>query len=211
MEDEGVRKHCMKVPGTLNHFTCKYCGVTTRGGGVTRMKLHLSGNDPKKNVKRCEKCPPEVRDEMRMLLQEAEMKKKSKHAMEDTIRREMRATLGPVDEENEFGTDMEQELYKTMKKSRQEAAAATWRSGPGGGSGSQPPRGPISPSLYRSDSARQPPVPTASHLSLKKRLGKMVSRFFIHENIPANKVKSHHFHNMMHEAGEVGKHKSQRH
>ena len=91
MADEGVRKHCTKVAESLNHFTCNYCGVTTRGGGMTSMKLHLSGNDPKKNVKRCEKCPLEVREYMRLCnmrcalprfqLDEGKVGKDSKQAM----------------------------------------------------------------------------------------------------------------------------------
>lgn len=147
MADEGVRKHCVVVPGTTSHFTCKYCGLTTRGGGITRMKLHLSGNDPKKNVKRCDKCPPEVREEMRQLLHEAEMKKKNKSMMKETIRQELRANLDPRLDHRE-----DEDLYEAMKRSRHEANAATWRSGPGGGSGSQQDirsSTPISPSLYR--------------------------------------------------------------
>ena len=190
MTDECVRKHCTKVAGT-------------------RMKLHLSGNDPKKNVKRCEKCPLEVREEMMLLLQEAERKKKNKQTMEETIRREMRATLGPIDEEGDFNAEMERDLYKAMKRSREEDAAANWRSGLGGGSQSHRDLGRVTstaaPFLYRSDSARQATLNPEEKTSLKRRLGKIVSRFFIHDSVPANKVKSHHFQNMMHEASEIGK------
>ena len=63
------------------------------------MKLYLNGNDLQKNVKWCEKCPLEVREEMRLLLQEPEKKKKNKQILDETIRREMSTTLGPVDEE----------------------------------------------------------------------------------------------------------------
>lgn len=70
------------------------------------------------NVKACTKCPPEVREDARLMLQQAETKKKNKHQTEETIRREMRATLGSTGEEEEFGADMDYKLYKTMKKSR---------------------------------------------------------------------------------------------
>ena len=64
MSDEGVHKHYTPAATNLNHFTCNYCGHLTRGGGIIQMKFHLSGNDPKKNVKKCTSCPAEVRKEM---------------------------------------------------------------------------------------------------------------------------------------------------
>ena len=86
-------------------------------------------------------------------------------------------------------------------------------SGPGGGSGSQPElrrsastayERVAASSLFRSDTARQRKIPALVKLGLVKRLGKAVSRFFVYENVAANKVKSPYFKNMIQEAQEVG-------
>ena len=48
--------------------TCDWdCDWKMKGGGITRMKYHLSGNDPNKNARACTKVPPEVRTEIREL------------------------------------------------------------------------------------------------------------------------------------------------
>jgi hypothetical protein len=41
-------------------FKCKYCVKEFRGGGATRLKEHLERKN--RNVTRCTKCPPNIRN-----------------------------------------------------------------------------------------------------------------------------------------------------
>lgn len=217
MADQGVRKYCTTDPGNPNHYTCNFCGFTMRGGGITRVKLHLSGNDSARSVRKCDKCPPEVRKEMRLVLQEVREKKKCKRTIESTIRLEMRKKLAPLDGDFE-DPEMERDMYRAMKKSRVDAGASEWiSSGPGGGSDfdSRPElgraasfgvaRSAAASTLDLTDITLQKRLPEMSDSSAKKRLGRAVSQFFIHENLPANLVTSRHFQNMLAIAAEMGK------
>ena len=199
MSEEGVRKHC--TPGATNpfHFTCNYCGHVTRGGGITRMKLHLSGNDPKKNVKACTSVPSQVRTEMLALQEATVQKKKNKGVLQETVDDHVAGRFGPTHVELDPDQQYERDMMQALKRSRQETQPDACRSGPGGGSGISP------PPYFRPDSGRQPTIPEITNPKLKGRLGKDVSSYVIHENIPAAKVKSPHFRHMINEAVAVGK------
>jgi hypothetical protein len=41
-------------------FKFKYCVKEFRGGGATRLKEHLA--EKSRNIARCTKCPPDIRD-----------------------------------------------------------------------------------------------------------------------------------------------------
>ena len=58
MTNEGVRKFCTSIHGSMNGFTCHFCDWQMKGGGITRMKYHLSGINPNKNARACTKVPP---------------------------------------------------------------------------------------------------------------------------------------------------------
>ncbi|KAM1449335.1 hypothetical protein ACFXTO_008191 [Malus domestica] len=51
-------EHGDPIDGNKNGTICKYCGRVMKSGGATRLKYHLSGLDPAKNVKRCDNVPP---------------------------------------------------------------------------------------------------------------------------------------------------------
>ncbi len=57
-------KYCLPLEGNKNGTRCKFCNLVLQGGGITRFKFHLTDADPRKNSKKCEKVPPEVRAEI---------------------------------------------------------------------------------------------------------------------------------------------------
>ena len=63
------------LEGHKNGTICNYCGLSIKSGGITRLKLHLSHTNPHSNTKTCPNVPPEVKQEMKQLL---EHKSKSK-------------------------------------------------------------------------------------------------------------------------------------
>ena len=201
MTDEGARKYCTPIQGSSNGFTCHFCDWQMKGGGITRMKYHLSGNDPNKNARICTKVPPEVKKEMQELLLQTSMKKQKKKSSDINVGRRLTQNL----EDSEEDAEAERELFRQFKKSRQEEASERFASGfegPGGGSGAVPPS---APSLYRSESAKQQRIPEMMNPRKKKLVGRLISKFFIHANIAFNKVKSHHFKNMIAGVAEAGK------
>ena len=62
------------------------------------MKFHLSGNDPKKNVKKYMACSNEVRDEMKALVA-LTFQKKSKYVLDETVDEPLVGRFGPTYEE----------------------------------------------------------------------------------------------------------------
>ena len=61
-------EHRDPIDGNEHGTICKYCGRVMKSGGVTRLKYHLSGLDPAKNVQRCDSVPPEVKAFIRTLV-----------------------------------------------------------------------------------------------------------------------------------------------
>lgn len=62
------------------------------------------------------------------------------------------------------------------------------------------------PSYYKSVGSRQKRIKNMfTKEGPKHTLGGLISRFFIYDNVPANKAKSHHFKNMIVAAQQTGK------
>ena len=56
---------------------------------------------------------------------------------------------------------------------------------------------PLAPSLYKSPSSRQRRIKDMLSGDVKKTMGRLISKFFIYDNVAANKADSHHFKNMV--------------
>ena len=77
------------LEGHKNGTICNYCGLSIKSGGITRLKFHLSHTDPHSNTKKCPNVPPEVKQEMKQLL-EKKSKSKAKKAVDiEEIRAEL--------------------------------------------------------------------------------------------------------------------------
>ena len=61
-----------------NGTVCNYYGLVIRSDGITRFKYHLSHSDPHYNTKKCSNVPPEVKQEMRQLLDQKNKEKAKK-------------------------------------------------------------------------------------------------------------------------------------
>ena len=95
-------KHGEQLPGNKNGSICKYCGITMRSGGVTRLKYHLSGLDPGNNVQHCPSVPVEVKQFIRSLLLSKQKDKAKKQHMMEGIRAELRGeVIGSQDDSDD--------------------------------------------------------------------------------------------------------------
>ena len=66
-----------------------------KSSGITRFKFHLSHSDPRSNKKKkCSNVPPELKQEMRQLLNQKNKVKAKKTADIKEIRAELRGTMG---------------------------------------------------------------------------------------------------------------------
>jgi len=208
MSSNPARKYCTPIEGKANGFVCNFCGHEMKGRGVTRVKNHLAATDNRRSTTVCDKCPPEVREEMRECLFAVSDKKKSKSI---GAYFQSKTTKGLRRYESDEENDGEEVLVQsTMKRVRQQEAADQWRAereGPGGSSAE--PRlqrsSSLAPSLYKSPSSRQQRVDVMSIPGYAMKLGRNICKFFVHEHIPASKADSHHFRNMMQSAQEFGK------
>ena len=77
------------MEGNRNGTVYNYCGLGIRSGGITRFKYHLSHSNPHSNTKKCQNVPPEVKQEIRQLLDQKVKEKEKKVAYLEEIRAEL--------------------------------------------------------------------------------------------------------------------------
>ena len=111
-----VWKYYTHVEGNKNGTICNYCGLVIKSGGITRFKFHLSHTDPHSNTKKCPNMPPEVKQEMRQLLDQKNKAKEKKPAYIEEIQAELRGTMGGrhrhlIDEDEEEEEDDDVYMY----------------------------------------------------------------------------------------------------
>ncbi|WJZ89294.1 hypothetical protein VitviT2T_008520 [Vitis vinifera] len=99
-------KYCTPMEGNKNGTICNYCGLAIKSGGITRFKFHLSHTDPNSNTKKCPNVPPEVKQEIRRLIEQRNKAKVKKAVDIEEIRAELRDTMGRrhrhvIDEDDE--------------------------------------------------------------------------------------------------------------
>ena len=90
-------KYCTHMEGNRNGTVCNYCGLVIRSGVITRFKYHLAHSDPHSNTKKCPNVPPEVKQEMRQLLDHKNKEKAKKAADIEEICAKLRGTMGGRD------------------------------------------------------------------------------------------------------------------
>ena len=100
------------MEGHKNGTIYNYYGLSIKSGGITRLKFHLSHTDPHSNTKKCSNVPPEVKQEMKQLLEHKGKSKAKKAADMEEIRAELRGIMGGKhhcliddDEEEEEGDE----------------------------------------------------------------------------------------------------------
>ena len=109
-------RYCAPLEGHENGTICNYCGLSIKCGGITRLKFHLSHTDPHSNDKKCANVPPEVKQEMKQLL-EHKSKSKAKKAVDmKEIRAELQGTMrgkhhSLIDDEEEEEGDEDVHMY----------------------------------------------------------------------------------------------------
>ncbi|KAM1402555.1 hypothetical protein ACFX2I_011279 [Malus domestica] len=106
-------EHGDPIDGNKHGTICKYCGHVMKSGGVTRLKHHLSGLDPRHNVQRCDSVPPEVKAFITTLLKNKKHQKEKKTYGMENIRAGLRGEgIGQAvdndddDDEDECDDDM---------------------------------------------------------------------------------------------------------
>ena len=81
-------RYCTPFEGHKNGTICNYYGLSIKSGGITHLKFHLSHTDPHSNTK-CPNMPPEVKQEMKQLLEHKSKSKAKKAADMEEIRAEL--------------------------------------------------------------------------------------------------------------------------
>ena len=87
-------RYCTPLEGHKNGTIYNYCGLSIKSGGITCLKFHLSHTDPHSNTKKCPNVPPEVKQEMKQLLEHKSKAKVKKATDMEEIRAELRGTMG---------------------------------------------------------------------------------------------------------------------
>ena len=74
--DDPAWAHGQVVVGAKNSSICVHCSKRINGGGITRMKYHLAGI--KGQVEACKKVPPDVKWQMKQLIEDLTMEREKK-------------------------------------------------------------------------------------------------------------------------------------
>ena len=82
------------MEGNRNGTICNYWDLVIKSSEITRFKFHLSHSDPHSNKKKkCPNVPPELKQEMRQLLNQKNKVKAKKAADIEEIRVELRVEI----------------------------------------------------------------------------------------------------------------------
>ncbi|PIA52901.1 hypothetical protein AQUCO_01000639v1 [Aquilegia coerulea] len=125
-------KHCSSVDGNHNAVTCKYCGRTFLGGGITRFKRHLASGDP--NVKICAKTGKDVRNLFRQVVDQAVQRRNAKAVAEKNFQD---ALLHIDDSDEDEYSDEDPELRDFQRRRHSSFVGSNKERGSGSGSGSR--------------------------------------------------------------------------
>ncbi|KAM2783794.1 hypothetical protein COP1_013239 [Malus domestica] len=116
-------EHGDPIDGNKHGTICKYCGRVMKSGGVTRLKYHLSGFDPSKNVQQCDNVPPEVKAFISTLLKNKKQQKEKITQGMENIRAGLRGEVygqavdsDDDDDEDECDDDMGPEERRGLKQ-----------------------------------------------------------------------------------------------
>ena len=71
-------KYCSPIEGNQNGTICNFCVLVMKSGGITRFKSHLTHKDLHNNTKKCPRVPPEVKEEIRLLVHDKQKAKAKK-------------------------------------------------------------------------------------------------------------------------------------
>ncbi|KAG5241726.1 zinc finger protein [Salix suchowensis] len=81
--DDPAWAHGQVVAGSKNASICIHCNKRINGGGVTRLKYHLAGI--KGQVEPCKKVPPDVKWQMKQLLEDMTTEKEKRKGVRTDI------------------------------------------------------------------------------------------------------------------------------
>ncbi|RVW61035.1 hypothetical protein CK203_045824 [Vitis vinifera] len=208
-------KYCLPIEGNRNGTICNFCGLVMKSGGITRFKSHLMHKDPHNNTKKCPRVPPEVKEEIRLLVHDKQKAKAKKNADIEEICSQLRGTMGThhthlVNEDDDdedvededvymYPTDMNPDERDAYRSAVRASKASNWeREQHENIVGSKRKSG-------ESSTAKQKNIKDIfKGGAIKETMGRLISKFFIYESVAPAKAKSHHFKNMIIGAQQAG-------
>ena len=111
-------EHALPNPDSKQGSICKYCGLVMKGGGVTRLKYHLAGVDPRHNVQRCNSVPPEVKQHITAMLDHKQHQKNKKAHQIEELRAELRGEghINLSDSDDDVDVDHDDDLEREERR-----------------------------------------------------------------------------------------------
>ena len=111
-----VWKYCSPVEVNRNEIIYHFCGLLMKSGGITRFKFHLTHNDPHNNTKKCLRVPPEVKEEIRLMMHDKNKAKTIKVVDIQEIHAQLHGTMGasdthPIDKDDEDEDAEDENVY----------------------------------------------------------------------------------------------------
>uniref|UniRef100_A0A6N2MSJ5 BED-type domain-containing protein n=1 Tax=Salix viminalis TaxID=40686 RepID=A0A6N2MSJ5_SALVM len=188
--DDPTWAHGQVVPGVKNASICIYCNKRINGGGDTRLKYHLAGI--KGEVEPCKKVPPEVKWQMKQLVDDMTMEKERRKRIRTDIEKSQSASNDEEIEEGDAANPRSGDIHS--QTSRRMTVQGTSTSGR---------RIPLF--APRTTPGSQPSIRSAmATKEMEHNARKDVATWWYDANIPFNSANSYYYQPMLDVVTSIG-------
>ncbi|CAM8978732.1 unnamed protein product [Rhodiola kirilowii] len=190
-------KYATADPVNKNNVTCNFCGITTKGG-ICRAKKHIVGGYAE--VKKCLKCPPIVKEEIKAYMNKIKESKEKEMTMNNSYDLD---DYGLDIEEDEGEAD-EQELVSKRQKTQTQGGQSSQTSKKG-----MKNIGPmdmfVKPnSQSKKNFAKQATINELARKELREQVAQDLAAWFYEAGIPFHAAKYPSFKKALDKVGQFG-------
>ena len=174
--DDPAWAHGQVVVGAKNSSICVHCSKRINGGGITRMKYHLAGI--KGQVEACKKVPPDVKWQMKQLIEDLTMEKEKRKRLRTDIGNSQSLSNDEVEEGGSANPTLSDIGSKANKRLTTQGTSAN--------------RKKMTSFVPRTTLSSQPSIKSAMASKEKKHNArKVMARWWYDVNVPFNGAKSY--------------------
>ncbi|XP_024445090.1 uncharacterized protein LOC18107685 [Populus trichocarpa] len=180
--DDPAWAHGQVVISVKNSSICVHCSKRINGGGITRLKYHLAGI--KGQVEACKKVPPDVKWQMKQLIEDLTMEKEKRKRLRTDIGNSQSFSNDEVEEGGSANPTLSDIDSKATKRLTMQGTSAN--------------RKKMTSFVPRTTPSSQPSIKSAMASKKKEHNArKVMARWWYDVNVPFNGAKSYYYQPMI--------------
>ena len=180
--DDPAWAHGQVVVDAKNSSICVHCSKRINGGGITRLKYHLAGI--KGQVEACKKVPPDVKWQMKQLIEDLTMEKEKRKRLRTDIGNSQSFSNDEVEEGGSANPTLSDIGSKANKRLTMQGTSAN--------------RKKMTSFVPRTTPSSQPSIKSAMASKEKEHNArKVMARWWYDVNVPFNGAKSYYYQPMI--------------